>query len=216
MAIDYPGTIYSTYAYGINDSEQIVGNYSLDGINYPGFLAKSPYTDTTDFTAINYPGPGVTYTAAYDINNSGQVVGAYNDAMGTHGYLLTNSDYITIDYPGATLTIANGINDKGQIVGWYKDVSGSHSFLATPIKGNQPSSLPPGFDHFAAIDPENPYPPGVINAQMVHVEKGKEVRSRVFPIEEPIYTTQVTTNITYDLVSYQPYDEEKNKSHKFK
>lgn len=54
---------------------------------------------------------------AYGINNSGQIVGTYEDTKGNHGYYFDGTTFNTIDYPGAALTIAYGINDKGQIVG---------------------------------------------------------------------------------------------------
>jgi uncharacterized membrane protein len=37
----------------------------------------------------------------------------------THGFLLSEKHFSTIDYPGALITIARGINNKGDIVGSY-------------------------------------------------------------------------------------------------
>jgi probable HAF family extracellular repeat protein len=56
-------------------------------------------------------------------------VGVYRDAAGTHGFLLDNGMYTTLDMPGSTNTVATGINDAGQIVGSYVDANGQHGFL---------------------------------------------------------------------------------------
>jgi hypothetical protein len=56
------------------------------------------------------------------INDSGQIVGRYVDAIGTtHGFLRSGGSYTTLDVPGSTFTVANGINASGQIVGAYYD-----------------------------------------------------------------------------------------------
>jgi probable HAF family extracellular repeat protein len=58
-------------------------------------------------------------------------VGAYYDAGGTHGFLLDQGSYTTLDVPGSSsrFTVANGINDSGQIVGYYQDAHPGHGFL---------------------------------------------------------------------------------------
>ncbi|HEY7095985.1 MAG TPA: hypothetical protein VH437_04625 [Terriglobales bacterium] len=64
--------------------------------------------------------PGSTHTAAYKINNSGQVVGFYQDSTyASHGFLYSNGTFTTIDFPRAGSTYALGINDSGIIVGMY-------------------------------------------------------------------------------------------------
>ncbi|MGH7259482.1 MAG: hypothetical protein ACREI9_02225 [Nitrospiraceae bacterium] len=73
---------YSTVAFGINASGQIVGGYTdTTGVNH-GYL----YT-MGSFTVIDVPGAGLT--AAFGINNRGQIVGYYFDgATGReHGFL---------------------------------------------------------------------------------------------------------------------------------
>jgi hypothetical protein len=45
--------------------------------------------------------PGATYTRAAGINSSGDIVGRYTDAaVVTHGFLLSQDTYTTIDFPG--------------------------------------------------------------------------------------------------------------------
>jgi hypothetical protein len=71
------------------------------------------------FTTIDVPGASF-FTSALGINSSGQIVGGFGDATGTHGYFLdVGGRFTTIDVPGAALTLAVGINDSGQIVGVY-------------------------------------------------------------------------------------------------
>jgi uncharacterized membrane protein len=63
--------------------------------------------------------PGATFTWANGINDVGQIVGAYSDTGGGHGFLFDQGIYTTIDGPGAVAdfgTQAYGINDSGQIV----------------------------------------------------------------------------------------------------
>jgi probable HAF family extracellular repeat protein len=68
------------------------------------------------------------------INDSGQIVGFYTDAQNnSHGFLLDQGSYTTLDAPGSTQTFAHGINASGQIVGAYDDAGGRHGFLATPV-----------------------------------------------------------------------------------
>lgn len=81
------------------------------------------------FTSITYP--GATFTAAYGINDSGQIVGIYQSgATARRGFLYDGGTFNTINYPGAESTVVNGINAKGQLVGSYVGLqSGLHGFL---------------------------------------------------------------------------------------
>jgi uncharacterized membrane protein len=89
--------------------------------------------DQGTFTTLDVPGSEYTYASG--INDSGQIVGYYYDAIFpyNHGFLLDQGSYTTLDVPGAGFTNANGINASGQIVGWYYDAAGQHGFLATPM-----------------------------------------------------------------------------------
>lgn len=117
-----------TFANGINNLDQVVGNYSPNGSNYHGFLYQSGV-----FTDVNDP-LGVNGTIAADINNAGQIVGWYYDAANKpHGFLDTGGQFTTVDDPSATNgTIVQGINDAGQLVGYYIDGSShTHGFVGT-------------------------------------------------------------------------------------
>ena len=65
------------------------------------------------FTTIDVP--GASLTEGFGINDSGQIVGDFFDATGSHGFLDTGGSFTTIDVPGS-VTQTRGINDSGQIV----------------------------------------------------------------------------------------------------
>jgi len=77
--------------------------------------------------------PGAAATRAFGINPQGDIVGSYTDGTGTHGYLLSDGVFTTVDYPGATTTSTEawGINARGDIIGRYirSDVLGIRGFL---------------------------------------------------------------------------------------
>src|ERR1035441_6839640 len=75
--------------------------------------------------------PGSTYTIVSGMNNSGQMVGMYQDSAGWHSFLRSSDGvtYTTISVPGASQTNATGINNLGQVVGSYTVGSGGHGFL---------------------------------------------------------------------------------------
>src|SRR5262245_34516435 len=59
------------------------------------------------------------FTAANNINASGQIVGTYSSSTGNYGFLYSAGTYTTIGVPGVTQTEAFGINVSGHIVGDY-------------------------------------------------------------------------------------------------
>ena len=117
-----------TYAYGINDAGQIVGEFQ-DARGIHGFLRTSSGT----FTTIDVP--GATLTNADGINATGRIVGLFKGAgPGQHAFIRTSGGtFTTIDVPGARETHANGINAAGQIVGDFWDARGKiRGYVATP------------------------------------------------------------------------------------
>ena len=135
--ISDPNATAGTYVTGINDSGQIVGFYTAvtttstpDGVgetyvNYGFEYANGVYTTIDD------PNSGTFGTWLDGINNSGQVLGYYQDASGVdNGFVDTNGAFTTISDPNAFSgpfsyhgpldgTFVNGMNDSGQIVGYY-------------------------------------------------------------------------------------------------
>ena len=78
--IDVPDSTF-TYAFGINDAGQIVGEYL--GAEFYGFFLDVDGS----YTTIDVP--GAMFTIAYGINSSGQIVGSYDDDATAHGFLAT-------------------------------------------------------------------------------------------------------------------------------
>lgn len=83
------------------------------------------------FTTFNVPGALPNTTIAEGINNSGEIVGWFEDSAGEHGFLYANGVFTTINVPGSTGTQALGINNAGQIVGPF----------STSSSGVQPQSF---------------------------------------------------------------------------
>ncbi|MBD2168189.1 hypothetical protein H6G04_27785 [Calothrix membranacea FACHB-236] len=101
-----PGDNYS-YAYGINDSGQVVGFSS----NNHAFL----YSDGKMTDLGSLPRSGYDSSAAYGINNSGQIVG---DSKG-RAFLYSDAKMTDLGIlPGYDYSRAYSINDSGQVVGF--------------------------------------------------------------------------------------------------
>lgn len=117
-----------TSCWGINNSGQIVGSYSLavwgNGFAWTG----AQYVD------IGYPG-ATAGTIAYGLNNVGQIVGSYADNGGQHGFLyyVPSATWGSFDLPGATATLAIGINDFGTIT--FEWVNASFVYSGAILKG---------------------------------------------------------------------------------
>jgi len=107
------------------DERRIVGLYAnMDA----GNRGEGYYIDDGIFTPFLIPGS--TSTAAWDVNARGDIVGVFQNASGTHGFLMSAFGYTTIDFAGATATRAFGINARGDIVGTYVQGGVTHGFLA--------------------------------------------------------------------------------------
>jgi probable HAF family extracellular repeat protein len=120
----YPGSS-SQGAFGVNDLGQIVGVYTTTSAYYGYEYSKGK------FTTISVPFSGAVVTEAFDINNSGDIVGPFEYSSGVwQGFLLSGGVYTSLAYPGSTYTIAEALNNNGDIVGYYDDSSGNeHGFL---------------------------------------------------------------------------------------
>ena len=83
------------------------------------------------YSIFTFDPPGSTSTSVMGINNSGQMVGAYQDSAGGHSFLRSSDGvtYTTISVPGATETTVSGINNLGQVVGYYTVGIAWHAFL---------------------------------------------------------------------------------------
>jgi probable HAF family extracellular repeat protein len=120
-------------AQDINDRGQIVGFYQDAQGTFHGFLHHAgEFTDLDPPEAAADDRNGFAESAAFGVNNRGQVVGQYVDAEGVlHGYLWERGrGFETIDPPGGAAkscgeipgvgrvcgTVAADINDRGQIL----------------------------------------------------------------------------------------------------
>jgi hypothetical protein len=92
--------------------------------------------------------PGYTVnTMARGIDGS-NIVGSYDDASGTHGFLYNGTNWTTFDMPGASETCPSGI-DGSKIVGRYYDASGVHGFF---YNGSRWTTLDmPGAPHYTDV-----------------------------------------------------------------
>lgn len=76
--------------------------------------------------------PGSSFTAAWDVNPSRVIVGAYADTAGVvHGFQYDGQVFGRVDVAGARATRVFGINAGGDMVGAFIDAVGrTHGFLA--------------------------------------------------------------------------------------
>ncbi len=147
-----------SYALGINNYGHVVGSlqgtchftcgtvsgYFNDLTDESGFYFDEgvPYSGINDAGEILGRGdtpisiPGAVGTIANDINNVNTIVGAYwgsdESYPTTHGFVLSNGRYVSIDVPGASSTTVEGVNDAGVIVGTYTEGRESHGFVGIP------------------------------------------------------------------------------------
>ncbi len=154
--LSFPGDLY-TYAVGMNKGVttskiEIVGSESQGGF-LVGVTVKKTVTEA--YQMVNYPhATEQGQVGASDINDLGQVVGAYIDSSGVyHGYERSLGKFTEINVPfaGATGTLAVAINDSGAVVGSWDDSSAaSHGF--TQIGGTYTSLDYPGAVQTTATD----------------------------------------------------------------
>jgi len=126
---------------GVNKGGQIVGQYvDTSGVFHGWELSGGT------FTTIDVPFSGATGTFLGGINDSGEIVGGWDQSgapQNQHGFTLISGTYTSFDYPGALQTVAFAVNNKGDIVGYWVDTSGEeHGFLLSG--GTYTSIDPPG------------------------------------------------------------------------
>jgi hypothetical protein len=114
---------------GVNNGGEVVGYYAES----PEFITHGFYRSVDGTLTFPVDYPNARSTTLYDINDSGTVIGTWQDvSLSNHGLILQLPDLFTsFDLPGATDTYGRGINNQGEIVGSYIDSSGDgHGFVA--------------------------------------------------------------------------------------
>jgi uncharacterized membrane protein len=83
------------------------------------FFMVSPALASPTYTMLSVPGS--SRTAAYGINNIGQIVGSYTSSPTSfnQGFIYQDGYYTTVNFPGALSTEILGINDYREVVGGY-------------------------------------------------------------------------------------------------
>ncbi|MAE64774.1 MAG: hypothetical protein CMJ18_10950, partial [Phycisphaeraceae bacterium] len=79
--IDFPGGV-DTFAGGINDFEEIVGQYRDGGGAYHGFYYSGP---GGTFSTLDVPGQLASPTTASEINNLASDINNFSEVSGRHG-----------------------------------------------------------------------------------------------------------------------------------
>lgn len=122
----WPPNAVVTYARGMNNLGDVVGEYGDDEGFFHGFVRTA---DGQIIAPLNIPGGDNPQLS--DINDKRIMVGSYTVASGERGFVLKLPDTVIIfDYPGATATSLTGINNKNQLCGSFVDASGLHGVLA--------------------------------------------------------------------------------------
>ncbi len=114
-AFDDPSS--NTTVRGVTKTGEKAGVAAPDGGPTTGWSETPQGT----FESLVAPGDNAGYTVAYGMNDSGTIVGAFQQKEGAssayHGFLYKNSSYTTYDIAGAASTELLGINDAGDLVG---------------------------------------------------------------------------------------------------
>jgi probable HAF family extracellular repeat protein len=124
-------------AHGINELGQVVGFSSSFDPDTTDEIYESFLYANGVMIDLGVPGEG---NIAYDINDSGQIVGS---SLG-RAYIYENgvvTDLNTLIPAGSGLTLyaATGINNAGQIVGYALGGGRFHAFLLTPVPAGTPT-----------------------------------------------------------------------------
>jgi probable HAF family extracellular repeat protein len=132
----------ASQASAINDNGEIAGWY----IDNTGASVHAFVYSNGSMIDIGTLGSSPS-SAAFDINNSGQVVGRVHNTTNIdpdgRAFLYSNGLMIDLGTLGGTSSWAYGINDSGQVVGWADTADGDpHAFLYSGDSMTDLSQLP--------------------------------------------------------------------------
>jgi uncharacterized membrane protein len=111
--VNYPGAVF-TDVRGLNNSGQIVGYASLDGLTFFAFSYAGGV-----FSALP---PTVFGTSAHGVNDSGVIVGSANHDPGpVQGFIFNAGSYAFFSRPGWANTYARMVTNGGLVTGYSQD-----------------------------------------------------------------------------------------------
>ncbi len=119
-SIDVPGATF-TGAFGINSEGDIVGHFGVPPTGrMNGYMLRNG-----SFTTYAHPDAEAAnkMSCGFGINPEGEIVGHYQDTVGIHGFLLSDSGFTSIDIPDGKNLQAYSINPEGEIAGFYTDLA---------------------------------------------------------------------------------------------
>jgi len=116
-SFDIPGAT-SYFVPGINDEGLVTGSWLTADGSEVGFTR---FPDGRISTPILDPNDNSGLTVLRAINDEGVIAGFYG-ANVSHGFLLTEGKFRTMDFPGAVSTALRGINNLGDVSGTYSIV----------------------------------------------------------------------------------------------
>ncbi len=119
---DYPGTGNSTTAFGINEHDDIAGNYVDSAGVTRGFVRAGNGTFSPPIVA---PGDTGNFTRCLGINTPGTVVGDFFNVAENrfHGYFLSGGAFRQFDVGPTVSTSLVGINLAGNFVGTFGSIA---------------------------------------------------------------------------------------------
>ena len=126
VMLDMPTGTFESFAFDVNDAGQVIGTFNVAG---DGFSVLAYVSQDKVLTVI--PPPAGTFSRAFTISNSGQVVGATADNTSFHKGFLWEEGQMTLILPTfGSRSLADDINEIGQVVGWMGTVGiDSHAFV---------------------------------------------------------------------------------------
>jgi probable HAF family extracellular repeat protein len=120
-----------SYAGCINNSGEVVGHSYAGEDYYHAFITGPNGIGMTDLGSL---GVYYSFSLAYGINDSGQVVGASDTASWSHAFITGPNGVGMTDLGtlGGKFSYAYDINNSGQVVGASETASWNHAFITGP------------------------------------------------------------------------------------
>jgi probable HAF family extracellular repeat protein len=115
-------------------------------------LAGVSGAQATTFTFTPFDVPDSVFTEAFDINNSGQMVGVSSNATtGESSFFYNGGGFLNFIVPGKFDSEARGLNNQGQMVGFYQNNLGgaAHGWFYNGLGFTTLDVIGLGLDTFA-------------------------------------------------------------------